>query len=117
MLTDEIIDTRQLIERAEEIRAELAEPDLCEDPEAYAEELAEIEAIEEAGIPDFPYGETLIREDYFQTYAQELAADIGALADESAWPLSYIDWEAAADALKVDYIEVEYQGSTYYARA
>lgn len=79
--------------------------------------LAAIEEIENAGLPDWQYGEMLIREDYFEDYAREPAEDIGAIDPNALWPLSYIDWEAAAEALLVDYIEVEYRGTTYYARA
>lgn len=115
-LGSEIMDTRDLIERAREIAAELEDESLCEDPDAYREELAEIETIE-AEVPDYQYGEGLIREDYFTEYAQELAEDIGAIGRDAQWPLSFINWEAAATALKMDYTQVEYQGNTYFARA
>jgi hypothetical protein len=59
----------------------------------------------------------LIREDYFTEYAQELAEDIGAVPREIGWPLYHIDWEAAADALKRDYMTVEFLGQTYYVQA
>lgn len=114
----EIIDTRDLIARMADIEAELEDEDLDEDERtALAEELAEIRAAEDAGIPDWPYGAALIREDYFTEYAQELAEDIGAISRDATWPSSYIDWEAAAEALKQDYTTVELAGFTYYARA
>jgi hypothetical protein len=70
------------------------------------------------GIPDWIYGETLIAESYFVEYAQELARDVGMVTDEhDTWPLRYIDWDAAAEALKADYVELEILGSTYLARA
>lgn len=55
---------------------------------------------------DWQYGETLIADDYFEDYAEEMAYDIGAIDREASWPLNRIDWEAAADDLKMDYNEV-----------
>ena len=68
-----------------------------------AEELAALKALAEEGensAGDWEHGATLIREDYFETYAQELAEDIGAVPKDLSWPACHIDWEAAADALK-----------------
>ncbi len=72
------------------------------------------EQIEDAG--DYHHGLTLIRETYFTEYAQELAEDIGAINKDAAWPACHIDWEAASDALKMDYSEAEFDGVTYYYR-
>ena len=121
----EIIDSRDLIARIDELQAmrdahlesiglPMPEADLDEDE---AEELAELLALADQGIEDWIYGATLIREDYFVAYAQDLAQDIGAIGRDMQWPLSHIDWEAAADALKLDYTEVELGGHTYYVRA
>lgn len=63
---------------------------------------------------DWRYGETLIRDSYFEEYAQQLAEDIGAIDRNANWPLGHIDWEAAAEALKQDYMEVDFSGVTYY---
>lgn len=57
---------------------------------------------------------TLIPEDEFEDYARDLAADIGAIDSDAGWPLSYIDWSAAADALQSDYTPITYQGTTYW---
>jgi hypothetical protein len=62
------------------------------------------------------YPVTLIRESYFEDYAQELAEDIGAISRDAQWPLSYIDWPRAAEALKMDYTGAEFDGVTYYFR-
>lgn len=62
------------------------------------------------------YEPTLIADDDFEDYARELAEDIGA-APSVGWPGSYIDWEAAADALRQDYTTVEYDGTTYQIRS
>jgi hypothetical protein len=108
-----IIDTREL---AADLRALDAMPaDELDDDERTR--LDELRAIEGAGIPDFEHGAALISEDEFEDYARELAEDIGAIDGNAAWPLSYIDWSAAADALRADYTEVELDGTTYLVRA
>ena len=62
------------------------------------------------------HGETLIRESYFETYAQELADDIGAIPKDARWPCTCIDWEQAARELKQDYTSVDFDGVTYWVR-
>jgi hypothetical protein len=67
--------------------------------------------------PDWRHGEQLISEDYFETYARELAYDTGAIKDNMSWPLNHIDWEAATNALLDDYTSSEFRGTTYYYRS
>lgn len=62
------------------------------------------------------YPVTLIRDSYFEDYAQELASDIGAIKDDASWPYTCIDWEKAARELRVDYTSVEFDGVTYWYR-
>ena len=62
------------------------------------------------------YPLTLIRESYFTEYAEELAKDIGAISRDLEWPLDHINWEAAADELRIDYTEVDFDGVTYLTR-
>ena len=62
------------------------------------------------------YGAEMIDGDYFQDYAQEMAEEIGAISRDAQWPLSFIDWEKAADALAMDYCEEDIDGHTYYVR-
>lgn len=69
------------------------------------------------GYGDWHHGETLIRDSYFEDYARELASDVFGADEKKGWPFDYIDWEAAADALKVDYMEIDWDGVTYYMRA
>lgn len=84
-----------------------------------AEELTNLEdlAKQAEGYGDWEYGETLIRDSYFAEYAEELAEDIGAINKSAAWPLTYIDWDAAAEALKQDYTSIEFDGVTYWMRS
>jgi hypothetical protein len=65
---------------------------------------------------DWVHGETLIHEDYFTKYAEELASDIGAVDRNASWPLNHIDWDAAAEQLKDDYTPVDFYSSTFYVR-
>lgn len=126
--TDEFFDSREVIERIAELEL-LAETmsDDEETEEARAEAYEEYDADEYAAlialqdeakgyISDWEYGETFISDDYFETYAEELAYDIGAVDREASWPLNRINWSDAAEDLKIDYTEFEFRGTTYYAR-
>lgn len=83
------------------------------------EELSNLLALQEeaSGSSDWTYGETLIRDSYFQEYAQELAEDIGAINKQATWPNNCIDWERAADELKQDYFSVDFDGVDYWIRS
>ena len=65
---------------------------------------------------DWRHGETLIRDSYFKEYAEELAADIGAISQDHQWPLNCIDWDKAARELQMDYTSGYFDGVTYWAR-
>jgi hypothetical protein len=109
----DVFDSRDVIERIDELGA-IEAPD-----EDEAAELATLKAFADEAkgyVSDFDYGEGFIADDYFVTYAQELAEDIGAIDKDASWPLSYIDWSAAADALKMDYTSFELDGRTFWAR-
>ena len=127
---DDIIDSRGVIAYIEELesllsdvdeeRASTGEPD----DGTYDEEretLAALKALEEeaSASSDWTYGETLIRDSYFQTYAEELADDIGAIDPNLSgrWPYTCIDWEQAARELQMDYMSVDFDGVTYWIRA
>jgi antirestriction protein len=62
-------------------------------------------------------GGPFVLEDDFEAYAQELADDLGAIPRDASWPCTCIDWEKAADELKMDYSSVEWNGETYLYRA
>ena len=64
---------------------------------------------------------TLIEDGYFEDYAREFAADIGAISGAASvsgadWPANHIDWEAAANQLKEDYTSVTFEGREYWIR-
>jgi hypothetical protein len=60
------------------------------------------------------HGVTLIADGSFKDHAMDVAESMGALG--KGWPFDCIDWERAADQLKVDYSIVEFEGETYYTR-
>ena len=118
--TNDIIDSRDIIERITDLTDRTEDPDQV-DPldEDETRELAQLKALadEASGYPaDRQYGEALIRDSYFTQYAEQLADDIGAIKADAGWPLDYIDWEAAAEALQVDYSTVEHGNITYWIR-
>ena len=136
---DDIIDSRDVIRRIRELENERdthkdatetyaeennlpfnaeAEQEAWEDSEE-GRELATLQALADDAdgyAEDWKYGCTLIRDSYFERYAQDLAADIGALDKCTPWPATCIDWEKAADELKQDYTSVEFDGETYWVR-
>ena len=69
------------------------------------------------GYGDWDNGEDLILDSDFEEYAQDLAEDCYDMSNASSWPFCHIDWEAAADALKMDYMEVTFGDSSYQMRA
>ena len=135
--TDDTIDSRDVIERIAELKAEWADGSATpmegqHDPEDYAlteddwalyltaEDAAELVALmalaEDASkyASDWEYGEMLVSDDYFPTYARELAEETTTISN--SWPHCHIDWEGAAQALQADYTQVDFDGETYWIR-
>lgn len=125
--TDDIMDSRDIIERIEELEAlleNMEDPELSEaDRNEAADEFDrdEYDALKalaeeaEGDISDWAYGETFISEDYFTEYCTETLEDIGYLPrDLPGWIV--IDYEATAENMKADYTDFEFMGTTYYAR-
>lgn len=112
-----IFDSRDAIARIKEL-ADLEEwSDLNDDETAELAALRELESEASGYIVDWQYGETFIPESAFEDYARELASDVSDYnARDEQWPYTYIDWPAAAEALKQDYTAIEWRGVTYYAR-
>lgn len=135
---DNIIDSRDIITRMEELQDELngleSAVDTAEDEEDKVvaqddldnfkrsfeyDELGTLIEVNDEGeryVTDWKHGEALIRDDYFEDYAQELAEDIGSVNRDAPWPQCHIDWEAAANALKMDYTTINVGGTDYYVR-
>ena len=116
----DVIDSRDVIARIEELESELCPSDESDGTDnAEREELATLVALadEASGYAaDWQYGETLIRDSYFEEYAQELAEDVGAIDSNATWPNNCIDWERATRELQMDYTAVDFDGVTYWIR-
>lgn len=73
-------------------------------------------------VSDWNHGETLIRESHFTVYIEQLIDDCYEMPKEMKsenWPWRHmsVDFEAAAEEAKGDYIEVTFWGETYFIRA
>ncbi len=61
------------------------------------------------------YPGTLVRESYWEDFAEQECKDLGYIADDfPSW--IEIDWEQTADNIKVDYTSGEFDGVTYWGR-
>ena len=131
----DIIDSRDVIERIAELEGERDDHPMPDDGSGDddavrfeewraanpddAEELATLQAlaIQAEGYGDWTHGEALIRDSYFETYARELAEDIGAIKSDMGWPYTCIDWAEAASELQQDYSSYDFDGVTYWGRS
>ena len=121
----DVLDVRDLIQRFEEIEDAISDHEggatVDEDDlnEAYTLRAFLAEIVGMGGDDQWRgdwYPTDLIRDSYFEDYARELAEDIGAIDSRASWPLTHIDWPAAAAALQQDYTSVEFAGVTYWIR-
>jgi hypothetical protein len=78
--------------------------------------LLEVKEEVEQYTSEWDDGAFMIADNHFEDYAQELAEDTGAIDRKAKWPLTHIDWDAAAEELKCDYSEVEIDGKSYWIR-
>ena len=109
--TDDVIDSRDIIKRIEEL-----ESDPQEDA---AEELATLKAFaDECKLysSDWEYGETLIHRSYFEQYVEEMLQDCGDFPRNLPHYL-YIDWEKTARCIEQDYTTVDFDGEEYLIRS
>jgi hypothetical protein len=140
-MSTQVLDTRDLIERRDELkegilnsfletfehykeRTESFEDILFEEEEIQEwkedweydlQEIDQIDKIEYILGSEFEYGVTLVREDYWEEYVEDLLIEIGYLPkDLPCW--IEIDWVSTAYNVKQDYEEVLYQGDTYLGR-
>jgi hypothetical protein len=112
--SDDIIDSRDVIERIQELEASLA----YEYDEDESAELTPLHALQEKAecAEDWQYGATLIRDSYFTEYARQYAEDLGYTGNKIGWPFDYIDWDEAATALLQNYNSVDFDGVEYWVR-
>ena len=125
--SDQVINSTDIIERIENLESYLDDDEclaeMCHDEiQEYHRELDILRKVakEGEGSPDWIYGETLIRESYFTDYIMELINDCYDLEQYNSgeWPYRHmsIDYEAAADEAKADYLDIDYDGVTYLIR-
>lgn len=113
---DDVIDSREVIKRIEDLEDELQAEIIGDDDKDELAALQELQKEAEGYSEDWLHGSTLVRDSYFQEYAQELAEDCGMIKSNATWPNNCIDWEEAARQLKQDYTEVDFDGVTYWVR-
>ena len=123
---DDMIDSRDVIARIEEL--EDLHEDLQADNETLScddmEELAILKklAAEGENSPDWSHGEQLIRESYFTNYIEELINDCYPMPKElesGEWPWRHVtvDYAAAVEEAKTDYMDLDFDGVIYLIRA
>lgn len=111
--TDNVIDSRDIIERIEELLSiDINDEDFKSSMEEY-DALISLQEQCENYVDDWEYGVTLIHEDHFEQYMDEMIEDCYELPkDLPSWVKITYDY----DALKRDYIEVDFDGVTYFIR-
>ena len=151
--TDNVIDSRDIIERIEELESERedlesslsdavddyrtaeetkdesamstalavrdsAEEVLCDWDNENADELKVLKALADEGgseTSEWSDGTSLIRDSYFEDYAQELLLDIGDLPRDLPWYIA-IDWSETARNLQQDYTVLTFDDVVYWIR-
>lgn len=139
-----MIDTRDLAEKREELQTDLVNSfndyfdteledfgdltsyiDNSEDEDVQEwrddnsddfEHIEEIDELEDE-ISEFSFGETLILEDDFTEYCEDMVEDCCDLTNVPSFIKNNINWEGVASDLSVDYTNVTYQGVSYLVRA
>jgi len=120
--TENVIDSRDIIDRIAELEALLPEGQQSDDEVIEFAILKSVVAQCE-GYGDWEYGEALIRESYFTEYAQQIVEDCCTdMPDMTQWPWKVkgvitVNWEVVAESLKQDYTEVDFNGVTYFMRS
>jgi hypothetical protein len=118
--SEAVIDSRDIIERIEELEAEQTEWNenkLVGWTEYDTEELDTLRALtsECDEYSEWTDGAQLIRYSYWVEYVEELLYDCGELP-RTIPDYIVIDWEATANAIAYDYSIVDFDGVDYYLR-
>lgn len=117
--TENLIDSRDIVKRIEELRR--GGP-MTDDEEGELAALAAL-ADQAESSPEWNYGETLIRDSYFEDYIEQLIdecyPEVSKALSSGGWPMRHLklDIEDAAQEAAGDYFEVTFNGSTYLIRA
>lgn len=127
--TDDIIDSREIIDRIEELRQmrsemleEARETGCAKGTWETTEEAEELCALvslakeAENESSDWSYGATLIARSYFVEYVQDMLADIGDIPRNLPDYIE-IDWAATARNIEADYVTIDFDGVEYLIRS
>lgn len=106
-------DVTDLEDKLADLRLTLANLN-CEKDELEEESQSIMEL--NSDCEDYARGESLINEDYWVTYVQQMAEDIDGI-NTSNWPYNCIDWEQAATDLAMDYTTITFEGQDFYIRS
>lgn len=114
--TMEVIDSRDIIERIQELDILISGESSNEDFKSFIEEYDSLVSLQEQCSDyanNWEHGVTLIHEDYFEDYMDEMIQDCYELPkDLPFWMKITYDY----DALKMDYTEVDFDDVTYFVR-
>lgn len=117
--TQDCMDSQDIIERLEELKIELSDLDSENLDQAGAElqeeylNLLTFASECENYASDWRYGVTVIHENYFEEYQDDLIADCYSLPKDLPY---FIKITYDYDMLKQDYTEIDFDGETYYLR-
>lgn len=112
---DEVIDSRDIIKRIDELTSQ------CDDSYLNYDEYEELCTLSDLAekcsdlSSDWEYGEALIRHSYWVDYVQEMLEDCGELPKGIPWYIA-IDWEQTAESIAQDYSSVDFDGQEYLIR-
>ena len=111
-----IITSHDLRAAIIELKQQIQGEDVNEDWTELTEELKKLQALLDDAVSrsGSPEQFTLIRDDHFRDWAEDWAEGLGPT---TGWPYDHIDWDKAADALKQDYGQVDFDGETYWVRS
>jgi len=114
---EDVIDSRDVIERIAELEAMQADEDcgLDTDEESELTFLKAVAAEGSLAADDWVYGVTLVRDSYFTEYTQELVEECYG-HDMKLPDFVEVDWKATARNVQQDYTPVEFDGVTYWVR-
>ena len=114
--TDSVIDSRDIIERIEELQNLIADESTNADFLEWCQEYDILTTLAEECeqySDDWIYGSTLIHRDYFEEYMDEMIEDCYELPkDMPYWMSIKLDY----DALEQDYTSVDFNGEEYLIR-
>lgn len=116
----DVIDSRDIIERIEELEELIAGESTNGDFLEWCTEYDDLKSLEEqckyyTTTMGWKDGVSLIRYSYFTEYCRELAIDCGVITSDLPWYIAdHIDWEGVARELMADYTEVDFNGVIYY---